>query len=264
MHREKQRLRLRIYNTTSGYLQGRCPKGPLLTVWHTQSGRTGFRLYWDGRWHNSFGQDKLDDLFGISPNAKQTGGQIGYPSEPVIQAVWRHLKDRYNEGDSDVIYSKSEPVLTPPSQRVIPQREPTDDDLRNAVRLAATSRKSGSGESEAHRSLKLRIAQHPELIGVTAVISHSIEHQYPSGDRVDLMLESDGSKWTVVEVELEGLVETVTGLFQAVKYRALQQAVLCTEKRNGSVAAILAARFIPNEVRLLASMLDVTTVEVLE
>lgn len=257
-------MRQRIYNTTSGYLQGRCPKGPILTVWHTQSGRAGFRLYWDGRWHNSFSQDKLDDLFSISPNAKQTGSQIGYPSEPVIQAVWRYLKDRYNEDDPDVIYSESEPALTPPSQRVISQRELTDDDLNNAVRLAATSKKSGSGESEAHRSLKLRIAQHPELIGVTAVISHSSEYQYPSGDRVDLMFESESSKWSVVEVELEGLVETVTGLFQAVKYRALQQAVLCTEKRNGSVAAILAARSIPKEVRVLSRMLDVTTVEVLE
>lgn len=257
-------MRQRIYNTTSGFLQGPSPTGPILTVWHPQSGRTGFRLYWNGQWNDSFGQQELDKLFGISPSAKKTGKQIGYPTEPVIQAVWRYLKERYNEGATDIIYSKFEPALTPPSQKTISPREPSDDDLRSAVRLAATSSRSGSGESEAHKLLKMRIAKHPELIGVTAVTSVAIEHQYPSGDRVDLMLKSDGSRWTVVEVELEGLVETVTGLFQAVKYRALQQAVLCTEKWQGSVSAILAARSIPKEVRVLSRMLDVETVEVLD
>ena len=203
-------------------------------------------------------------MFGISPRVKKTGSQKGYPSEPVIQAVWRYLGKRYNEGDPDVTYGKSQPDLTKVAIRVPSQHVPSDDDLSSAVRLAATWRRSGSGESEAHKTLKNRIAEHPEIIGATAVTSVVVEHQYPSGDRVDLLLESNGSKWTVVEVELEGLVETVTGLFQAVKYRALQLAVLCTEKRQGSVSAVLAARSIPAEVRVLARMLDVVTVEVLD
>lgn len=203
-------------------------------------------------------------MFGISPRAKKTGSQSGYPSEPVIQAVWRYLKKRYNEGDPDVIYSESTPDLTRAPKRESPQREPSDDDLSRAVRLAATWRRSGSGESEAHKALKNQIARHPELIGATGITSVAIEHQYPSGDRADLVLESDDSTWTVVEVELEGLVETVTGLFQAVKYRALQEAVLCTEKQQGSVSAILAARAIPVEVRVLARRLGVKTVEVLD
>jgi hypothetical protein len=206
----------------------------------------------------------LDKLFGICPGAKRTGRQIGYPNEPVIQAAWRYLKERYNERAPDVIYSKSEPTLTSQSQNVISRQSPTDNDLRSAVHLAATSSRLGSGESEAHKSLKMRIARHPEIIGLNAVTSVALEHQYPSGDRVDLMFESAGSKWMVVEVELEGVVETVTGLFQAVKYRALQQAVLCTEKRQGSVFAILAARSIPDVVRILSRMLDVKTVEVLD
>lgn len=256
-------VKRQIYNTTPGFLQGACPKGPILTVWHKQSGRTGFRLYWDGLWHDSFGQQALDRLFGISPRTKKTGSQGGYPSEPVIQAVWRYLKKRYNEGDPDVTYSESQPELLHASIRPSLQREPSDDDLSRAVRLAAAWRRSGSGESEAHKALKNQIAKHPELIGVTGVTSAVIEHQYPSGDRADLVLESDDSMWTVVEVELEGLVETVTGLFQAVKYRALQEAVLCTEKRQGSVSAVLAARAIPVEVRVLSHMLDVEAVEVL-
>lgn len=264
MQGEQPNLRQRIYNTIPGFLQGPCPKGPILTVWHQQSGRTGFRLYWNGSWRDSFGQQDLDKLFGIRPRAKKTGSQEGYPSEPVIQAVWRYLGKRYNEGDPDVTYSKSQADLTRAAIRAPSQHEPSDDDLSSAVRLAATRRRSGAGESEAHETLKNRIAEHPELIGATAVTSAAIEHQYPSGDRVDLLLESNDSRWTVVEVELEGLVETVTGLFQAVKYRALQQAVLCTEKRQGSVSAILAARSIPAEVRVLARMLDVETVEVVD
>ena len=259
---EEATIRRHIYNTTPGFLQGSCPKGQTLTVWHKKSGRTGFQLYWEGKWHDSFSQQELDGLFGISPRAKKTGSQSGYPSEPVIQAAWRYLKERYNEGDLGVTYSESQPQLIPALILSSPQREPTEDDLNRAVKLAATCRRSGSGESEAHKSLKNQIANHPELIGVTEVTSVSIEHQYPSGDRADLVLESDGSKWTVVEVELEGMIETVTGLFQAVKYRALQEAVLLTAKRQGAVLAVLAARVIPLEVKVLSCMLDVMSVEI--
>jgi len=264
MQGKEKSLRQPIHNTTPGFLQGPYPKGPILTVWHARRGRTDFRIYWDGKWHYSFRQQDLDRLFGISPRVKKTGSQRGYTSEPVIQAAWRYLKDRYNKGDRDVTYSEVQPNLTPAAIQVPPKREPSDDKLRSAVELAkkANRSRSGSGESEAHKALKNLIAQDPELIGVTGVTSFEIEHKYPSGDRADLLLESDGSRWTVVEVELEGLVQTVTGLFQAVKYRCLHEAVLCTEKRQGSVSAILAARAIPSEVMKLARMLGVKAVEV--
>ena len=257
-------MRQQIYNGTRGFLQGPCPKGPILTVWHQRSGRTGFRLYWHGQWQDRFGQQDLDGLFGISPRAKKTGSQRGYPSEPVIKAVWRYLMERYNADDPDVTYSESQPNLSRATILATPEREPSADEISSAVRLAVTRSRSSAGESRAHQELKNQIAQHPELIGVTAVTSVAIEHQYPSGDRADLMLESDGPRWTVVEVELEGLAETVTGLFQAVKYRALQEAVLCTEKRQGFVSAILAARAIPMEVMVLARMLGVETKVVLD
>jgi hypothetical protein len=135
MQAKQSHLRRRIYNTVPGFLHGPCPKGPIVTVWHKQSGRTGFWLYWKGSWHDSFGQQDLYKLFGISPRVKMTGAQQGYPSEPLIQAV---------------------------------------------------------------------------------------------------------------------------------KYRALQQAVLCIEKRQGSASAVLATRSIPAEVMAMACMLDVVTVEVLD
>lgn len=132
MQGKEQSLRQPIYNTTSGFLQGPCPKGPILTVWHQRSGRTGFRIYRDGQWHDSFRQQALDRLFGISPRRKKTGSQSGYPSEPVIRAAWRYLKERYNEGDPDVTYSKVQPNLTPSAILISPKREPSDDKLRSA------------------------------------------------------------------------------------------------------------------------------------
>lgn len=264
MQGEQSSLRRQIYYTTRGYLKGPSPKGPILIVWHQQVGKTGFRLYWKDSWQQRFRQEDLYRLFGISASVKKSGDQKGYTSEAAIRAVWRYLTDRYNESDSDVTYSKSEPDLTKAAIRTPSQLEPSDHDLSSAVQLAATWHRSGAGESEAHKALKNRIAEHPEFIGVTEVTSVAVEYPYPSGDRVDLLFESNGSRWTVVEVELEGLAETVSGLFQAVKYRALHKAVLCTEKRQGSVSAILAARSIPLEVRVLSGMLDVATIEVPE
>jgi hypothetical protein len=206
----------------------------------------------------------LDRVFGIRPREKKMGSQKGYPSEPVIQAVWRYLAERYNEGDPNVKYSESEPDLKEDIITTSSQRHPSNDDLNRAVSLAANWTRPGTGESDAHKTLKDEIAKNPEIVGATDVSFVSVEHRFPSGDRADLLLESSGSRWVVVEVELEGLVETVTGLFQAVKYRALQQAVLCTERRDGSVSAILAARIIPTEVEKLAKMLDVVTISVVD
>ena len=36
--------------------------------------------------------------------AKKKGGKKRYPPEAVIQAVWRHHVDRYNDSDTDVKY----------------------------------------------------------------------------------------------------------------------------------------------------------------
>ena len=112
-----------ILNTTRGFLQGPSPKGPILMVWHARSGRTDFQIYWDGQYRNSFGQQALDWEFGIKPRVKRTGSQRGYPSEPVIQAAWRYLKDQYNNGNPDVTYGKVPPNLTPAAIYVPPKRK---------------------------------------------------------------------------------------------------------------------------------------------
>ena len=88
-----------------GYLRGVCPNGRVATVRHLKAGRTGYELLWEGRWQRRFGQANLARVFGISPRSKRSGSQEGYPAEPVIRALWRHLTDRFNRGDEGVTYS---------------------------------------------------------------------------------------------------------------------------------------------------------------
>ncbi len=100
-------MRDQLSYTSTGYLHGRTPNGKIVTVGHDQPGRTGYRLFWNGQWYTRFGQAALHDEFGIAPRAKKTGGQEGYPSEPVIRAVWRYFVDRYNHGDPGVSYTRT-------------------------------------------------------------------------------------------------------------------------------------------------------------
>jgi hypothetical protein len=120
----------------------------------------------------------------------------------------------------------------------------------------------GIGESDVHKNLKNYVARYPNCIGLNKVLSVSIEYLFPSGDRVDIAIESVNNQWTVVEIEIEGLTQTLTGLFQAIKYKALQDAVLKSRNIQGSVEGILVAKSIPLEIRSLAKILDVKTFEV--
>ena len=186
MQGQQPSLRQQVYNTTPGFLQGPCPKGPILTVWHRRSGRTGFSLYWDGRWNDSFGQHNLDKLFGIPPRAKETGSQRGYPSEPVIQAVWRYLEKRYNEGDPNVKYSKSEPdlnisrTLTPVAVDITepPSRLPTE--VYRVLRDTKLAR-----EIKLSHGFQCQICQNPPLKLNDTKVDAEVHHIKPLGSPHD-------------------------------------------------------------------------------
>ena len=120
---------------------------------------------------------------------------------------------------------------------------------------------SQGGESLAHKELKEYVASHPEKIGLPQNALPSIEHSFPSGDRVDIIFDLGNNKWTVVEIELEGLTQNFIGLFQVVKYRALQQAILKTQEITGEVRGHLVAYSIPDEIKKYAKLLDITTIE---
>ena len=97
--------------TAKGYLKGQCPAGAMIIVAHTGGPRTGYQLYWKGRWYKRFGQARLKDQLGIGVREKKTGDQQGYPSETVLYAAWRHFIDQFNRLDSEVEFTHDQPPL---------------------------------------------------------------------------------------------------------------------------------------------------------
>ncbi len=137
-----------------------------------------------------------------------------------------------------------------------------DSIIENAKQRAERLRTSPAGESEAHKKLKEYIRDNPSLVGIESVELSHLEYTLPSGDRVDVAFHIANNHWAVVEIELEGFAETIVGLFQAVKYRALQDAVLRVKDVQGAVEGILVARSILPQVKVLADVLEIKTFEV--
>jgi len=100
--------------------------------------------------------------------------------------------------------------------------------VANQEALAKIGKKVGavspSGESEAHRRLKLYIAKEPLLIGLSASAVGEIEHPFCTGDRVDVLFSNHGPKRAVVEVELDQEPGILIGIHRAIKYRGLAAA----------------------------------------
>lgn len=120
------------------------------------------------------------------------------------------------------------------------------------------------GESDRHRDLKSYLAIHPELIGFSKDTIPHVEYDFPSGDRVDILFESKSKKeWAVVEIKLEGTEQTFKGLFQVIKYRALQEAVLKFREIDGKVKGYLIAYSIPDYVKQKAKLFDIQSLEIL-
>lgn len=82
----------------------------------------------------------------------------------------------------------------------------------------------GTGESEAHRLLKLHVAAHPTILGLSPHADAETEHSFRTGDRVDVFFRNHEPERTVVEIEVEGRENLITGIHQAIKYRSLAEA----------------------------------------
>ena len=133
-----------------------------------------------------------------------------------------------------------------------------EDTIEEAIKL----RDQGRFESEKHLHLKKYISEHPECIGLKRPLSAILEYSYPTGDRVDVAFEGTNNDWIVVEVELYGLSQTLIGLFQAVKYKALQQAILVSKNLEGTVEGVLVANNIPSQVKYIAKLLGIKIFEI--
>lgn len=121
----------------------------------------------------------------------------------------------------------------------------------NIPHKVALKRKYGlGGESEEHKSLKKYIANHPEAVNLNPLkVRSKLEHQYVSGDCVDILFEpTSGNQNAVVEIELD---RVLPGIHQAIKYRALRCAELGVDLDSDKVKAkIVAWAFTIQEVEL--------------
>jgi len=188
-------------------------------------------------------------------------------SETEVEAWWgfweNQLQACYEADWSPLLRSlgiaANEPEGT--HERIRIGEKPTQS-LEALIEEALTSSCRGSGgESEAHRQLKTYVCGRPDALGLHSVADMFMERRFVSGDIVDIMfVGADG--YAVVEVEIEGERETLEGLFQAVKYRALLEAELTLNRSTKSVEAFLVAYDIPAVVAEAARTLGVKAIKV--
>ncbi len=122
----------------------------------------------------------------------------------------------------------------------------------------------GGGESPEHKRLKLYVANHPKVVGLsTAVDRGEIEHPLKSGDKLDVFFRS-GHDHVAVEVKsaLSSEADIVRGMFQCVKYQSVLEAQQATEGLPQSARAILVLEEkLPKNLRPIKNVLGVEIVD---
>ncbi len=140
--------------------------------------------------------------------------------------------------------------------------EPAAEDFSGAV-TAAVNLTFGGGEGPEHLALKAYVAGRPELFGLRPSCPVSIEERLPSGDCLDVSFLSD-KHWVSAEVKsaISGEADLARGLFQCVKYLAVQEAVIRTQRKVRSVRAILVLEgTLPRNLVALRNVLGVDVIE---
>lgn len=117
----------------------------------------------------------------------------------------------------------------------------------------------GGGETVKHLELKERLAENPSLLGEGLTLVRT-EYEFPSGDRVDVLLVDSVGRPVTVEVEPGIPPRNYVGVWQAVKYKhlaAVERGLPCEEVRS-----ILVAPSIPDDVKEQCEKLGVEHREV--
>jgi hypothetical protein len=116
------------------------------------------------------------------------------------------------------------------------------------------------GEQAPHRELKERIAADPAVVlGEPGLRLVSMEMQFPTGDRIDVVLEDRHGGLVAVEVEVHCSAEEVCGPLQCMKYRSLLAYRFDRDPRE--VRMLLAAHSVHPEVQKKCERYEIGVVE---
>ena len=101
----------------------------------------------------------------------------------------------------------------------------TEKDIQNLKKKSYVG--YGGGEGKEHKTIKEHIYNSPESVGIKNVAFAEMEHDLPSGDRLDVYFELKNGNRVAVEVKPSTSPdEDITrGIFQCVKYKAVMDAL---------------------------------------
>lgn len=144
-------------------------------------------------------------------------------------------------------------------EKVFLKKVPSSDHILGLKERDGKSQYGGPAESFEHKTLKAYVVSNPESIGIKGGVDQSGEElALPSGDRVDAYFQQSTNYWLVEVKSIRSSDEDIRrGIFQCVKYRAVQEAAL-SEAVNSQVKAVLVTeRQIPSALRPLAKRCNV-------
>lgn len=170
-------------------------------------------------------------------------GLVRYLSDRKIANILYDLRDSLRDEEARETTIK----LLQEDYSAFPDIQPRANGARQRVNSASddrahrvfTQRKYGAGgEGIDHKTLKEWVANNPVEIGLEGVISRDIEHDFVSGDIVDIDFTCRDNKHAVVEIET---CFPYPGCHQALKYKVLKCAELGIDIHSPAVSAIVVA-----------------------
>ena len=111
---------------------------------------------------------------------------------------------------------------------------------------------TGAGEGPEHKALKEAIFRNPSaVLAEPGLVGISMEHEFPTGDRIDVVLEDADGRYVTVEVEISVPDDDRTGILQAIKYKHMY-AFQCN-RMYAEIRAVVAAKGISDRARRKAA-----------
>lgn len=167
----------------------------------------------------------------------------------LMRALWNEISS-FRDWERVLDYFNVEPMSAPSLDDLLSEQE------RRAL--------GGAGESEAHKSFKRFVANHPAAVGVSGrKLVWCEEYPFASSDTVDVLFKTT-TKWFAVEVKAKTAPtsDILRGIFQCVKYRALLSATIAVDNVAAEGKVLLALEgSLPNKLRRYANELRIEVFE---